>query len=61
MEEVGLPGQGSESNSHNPFKYLGHGFEEDDDAERCQCVLRGLAWLVQDDHKRMFKTGRVVA
>ena len=49
MEEGARPGQEGEAGGGDAFHNLGKSLEEDDDPEGGRRIIRGLAWLVQDD------------
>ena len=54
-------GQFRESDGHDSFQYFGDCFKENYYTEGRRCVLRGLAWFVQDHSICVFEAGRVVA
>ena len=46
MEHVSGVGDGGKPGRHDPFEDFRHGVEDNDDAEGCWGVVRGLTWLV---------------
>jgi len=44
-----LRGHAGEATIHNPFRYLGKGQEENDDAEGAGAVVGQFSWFVYED------------